>query len=272
MHTVLGLLLLGVVLVPTGEVPATYGGAPAASVAASAAGPGGRHVLHVAGERRTYELHRPAGAGAHPPLVVALHGLGGSGAGFRAYSGWDDVAARTGALVAYPDSFTEGWRSQPDADQDVRFLTALVRRLVARAGVDRDRVYVTGHSSGGFMSFRMACDRSGLVAGIGPVAGAQVPDCAREPGPVRVAAVHGTADEVVPYAGYGGLPSARESARRWVRHDRCAPRPQMRRSGRLQVATWSRCDGRSAVRLTTVRGGDHGYPAAASRWIWRFLD
>lgn len=272
MHTLLGLLLLGAILVPTGEVPATYGGDPAAPAAAPGAARADRHVMRVAGERRSYELYRPAGAGAHPPLVVALHGLGGSGSGFRGYSGWDDVARRAGALVAYPDSYTEGWRSQPGAGQDVRFLTALVRRLVDREGVDRDRVYVTGHSSGGFMSFRMGCDRSRLVAGIGPVAGVQVPDCAREPGPVRVASVHGTADDTVPYAGYGGLPSARESARRWARHDGCAPRPRVRRAGGVRTDTWTRCDARSAVRLTTVRGGDHGYPAAASRWIWRFLD
>jgi polyhydroxybutyrate depolymerase len=268
MHTVLGLLLLGAVLVPTGEAPATYGG-PGAEAGAA---PTGRHVLHVAGERRTYELYRPPGVGDRPPLVVALHGLGGSGAGLRGYSGWDDVASRVGAVVAYPDSFTDGWRSQPDADQDVRFLTALVRRLVAREGVDRERVYVTGHSSGGFMSFRMACDRSGLVAGIGPVAGAQAPDCAREPGPVRVVAVHGTADETVPYAGADWLPSAHESVRAWVRHNRCAPHPRRDRERALRTETWRRCAGRAGVRLISVRGGDHGYPAVASRWIWRFLD
>lgn len=264
MHTLLGVLLLGAVLVPTGEIPATYDGSGSAGPTRSV------HALQVAGERRTYELYRPPGAGARPPLVVALHGRGSSGRELRAYSGWDAVADRAGAVVAYPDSFTEGWRSEPGARQDVRFLTRLIGRLVAREDVDRSRVYVTGHSSGGFMSFRMACDRSGLVAGIGPVAGAQTPDCAREPGPVRVAAVHGTADDVVPYAGADWLPSAHDSVRAWVRHNDCAPRPRTTRTGRIRTETWRGCD--AAVRLVSVRGADHGYPPAASRWIWRFLD
>lgn len=250
MRTLLGLLLLTGLLV---AVPATTTGPASAA------------------EGRTYEIHRAPDRGKNPPLIVALHGSFGSGARFEEVSGWDAIADEAGAIVVYPDAAGTVWHSEEGSTTDVRFLSRLIRRMVAEEGVDPDRVYVTGHSSGAFMAQRMACDRSGLVAGIGPVAGARVPDCAHEPGPVRVAAVHGTADETVPYDGRGPIPSAHEIARRWVRHNGCDPQARRRAGDERVVETWRGCDAGARVRLTSVVGAGHEYPAAASRWVWRFL-
>ena len=76
------------------------------------------------GEARVYRVFDPAGRDAKKPaaLIVALHGAGGNGAKFQRRSGWDDVAERAGALVAYPSSFERGWRN--NGDVDVRFLYA----------------------------------------------------------------------------------------------------------------------------------------------------
>jgi polyhydroxybutyrate depolymerase len=230
------------------------------------------HTIRMPGERRTYRLVVPTTGAEGAPLVVALHGLYGSGEQFQLSSGWDDVAVAAGAVLAYPDSYAPGWRSSPTEAQDVKFLARLVKRVTRRQGTDPRRVYVVGHSSGGFMSYRFACDRADLVAAIGPVAGAPLPDCAESPNrPVPVISVHGKADTVVPY--HGGhpqlpgqpplaveLPSAHEMARRWAAHNDCRPGPRRARSGLVVTKTWGHCDRHARVRLISIGRWPHTYP------------
>ncbi|GAB3250693.1 PHB depolymerase family esterase [Nocardioides dilutus] len=242
------------------------------------------------GERRTYRLVVPTTGAGGAPLVVALHGLYGSGERFQLTSGWDRVAVEEGAVLVYPDSYTAGWRSRPTEAQDVMFLAKLIKGVTRRQGTDPRRVYVVGNSSGAFMSYRFACDRADLVAAIGPVAGAPLADCAEPPSrPVPVVSVHGKADTVVPY--HGGhpqlpgqppgdveLPSAHEMARRWAAHNGCRPGP--RRAGTVPVVTktWGHCDRHARVRLISISRWPHEYPTTeagapvdAATVQWSFL-
>ena len=287
---------LAAILVVAGSGPAaswaasTTAPAAPAPTAATTSTTSTTGLMVVSGEERSYELFVPSSAGAAPPLIVALHGLYGSGARFRTASGWDAVAARAGAVVAYPDAYESGWRSQAGEFRDVRFLTRLVARLVDDEHVDPHRVYVVGHSSGAFMSYRLACTRSRIVTAIGPVAGSPVTDCEREPTRgVPVISIHGTADEVVPYGGGEphvpgmpttgvDLPSAREVARRWVQHNRCEPTPRTKRSSGARRDTWQGCRDRARVRLVSIKGWSHTYPGPgsgsavnATTTTWRYL-
>ena len=61
----------------------------------------------------------------------------------------------------------------------VAYLRAIIRDVMARYPVDRRRVFVVGHSNGGFMAYRMACEASDLVTGVVSLAGATWKDPAR---------------------------------------------------------------------------------------------
>jgi hypothetical protein len=86
---------------------------------------------------------------------------------------------------------------------DVKYITGLVEEAAKYFAVDMKRVYLMGHSNGGFMSHRIACDRSDLVAAIVNVAGATWYDAEKcgDPEPVSVLQVHGTWDTVIYYDG-----------------------------------------------------------------------
>jgi polyhydroxybutyrate depolymerase len=248
------------------------------------------HSMTVDGEHRTYRLVVPETGSEGAPLVVALHGLRGSGERFQRVSGWDDVAVAAGAVLAYPDSYAAGWRSRPEETADVTFLSRLIQRIARRQGTDPRRVYVVGSSSGAFMTYRLACDRAGLVAAIGPVAGAPVMDCSTPPSrPVPVISMHGREDAVVPYDGGQpqppgkppsdvDLPSAHQTAKRWAAHNGCRPEPRRARTGAVVTKTWGHCDRRAWVRLVVLGGWPHQYPttqagapADAPTLQWSFL-
>jgi polyhydroxybutyrate depolymerase len=151
---------------------------------------------------------RPA-ASVLTPLVVVLHGLGGTGADAHGY-GWDAV---DGVAVAYPDGVGGSWNAggccgpaHERGVDDVARLDALVARMVAEDGVDPDRVYAVGFSNGAMMAYAWACG-SHTLAGIGVVGGARVAPCP-DPGSVAVVAVHGDADRSVRIGGGVGPRSA----------------------------------------------------------------
>ena len=165
-------------------------------------------TLRTADGDRTATVHRGASAAAGAPLVVVLHGAGGTASDVRAHLGWDALADREGLMIAYPDGLDRTWNAGaccgPARDRgvdDVAFLDALVAVMRRDDGVGD--VYAVGFSNGAMMSYAWACARPGALAGIGPVAGALTVDCPA-PAPLTVVAVHGTRDERVPVEGGRG--------------------------------------------------------------------
>ena len=102
------------------------------------------------------------------PLIVSLHGFGGSSADQIAYVPLHERVNTDGFALLLPNNGTvdgEGNRfwnptdrccdSGKTGEDDVAYLTELVAR--AREVKDFGPVYFFGYSNGGFMSYHMAC-------------------------------------------------------------------------------------------------------------------
>jgi polyhydroxybutyrate depolymerase len=226
-------------------------------------------TVRTADGDRTAVVHRPRTAGPGAPLVVVLHGAGGSGADVRANLGWDGLADRDGFVVAYPDGLHRTWNAGgccgPARDRrvdDVGFLDALVAAVRRDAGTGP--VHAVGFSNGAMLAYAWACARPGALAGIGPVAGARVVDCPT-PAPLTVVAVHGTADERVPVAGGRGpsgadFPSLDASLAPFRAAAGCpAPAPVATPPARVDDRT---CAGGRRVVGAVVEGLPHTWPGA----------
>jgi polyhydroxybutyrate depolymerase len=227
--------------------------------------------LVVAGHRRSYRVHRPATLPEHPPLVVVLHGGLGSGEQAEAAYGWDAVADREGFVVAYPDGLGRAWdvgggccgESGRTGVDDVAFVTGAVLSLEDDVALDPTRVYATGISNGGMLSYRLACD-SGLFAAVAPVAATELGACA-DPAPLSVLHVHGLADGNVRYDGRPGQgfahidgPPVADVVAGWRRVDDCSA-PTTSTNGPVTTVVAACPEGRS-VELVTIAGAGHQWP------------
>jgi polyhydroxybutyrate depolymerase len=170
---------------------------------------------------------------------------------------------------------------------DVAYLAGLVEEIGQHHAVDPKRVYFVGHSNGGFMSHRMACDRSDLVAAIGSLAGATWLDpskCAPTE-PVAALQIHGTVDDTVSYVGETingvGYPSAVGTVQTWAELDGCALSPEAGAAMDLEATipgeetSVSRyatgCKPGGAAELWTITGGGH-LPGLGAEFAPRLVD
>ena len=174
------------------------------------------------GVQREYILVTPDTAPPGPrPLVLVLHGHLGTaanalGGGLRPspLSVWNDIVDREKILVLAPQGLKgadkqTGWRdcrrddtNNPRTD-DVAFISAAVRKLVAEKRADPARIYAMGMSNGSMMSLRLALEMRPALAAIAAASGtmAAQSDCARATHPVSVLIIHGTDDPLAPYQG-----------------------------------------------------------------------
>jgi polyhydroxybutyrate depolymerase len=240
------------------------------------------HTISVGGLDRTYRVYKPEGLPASAPLVVMLHGGFGSAEQAQRAYGWDQLADSAKFVVAYPDGLNRAWnvnggccgRPSRDGIDDVAFITAAVADIGGNVGIDHTRVYATGISNGGMMSYTLACN-TGTFAAIGPDSATQLDPC-RAPHPTSVMHIHGTADRLIRYDGGQGAgvahidgPSVTDLNAFWRNVDQCGA-PAATTDGAVTTSTAGCADNRSVV-LITVDGGGHEWPAFATQTLWQFF-
>ena len=167
------------------------------------------HFIKVDGIQRRYLLHLPPGwtQQTKAPLVLMLHGGGGTPehTGARELDKYGDPK---GFMIAYPEGLNRSWNDgrliKGRPYDDVGFLSALIDELVQKYNADPKRVYVTGMSNGGFMSFTLACRIPDKIAAIAPVVASMGPGAIEDCHPKRsipVLMINGTADPLVKFEG-----------------------------------------------------------------------
>lgn len=278
---------------------------PSGSVAPASTSPvtaAGRHVsatlTDASGRVRSYHLYIPAAAD-HPdapvPLLVVLHGGGGSGTHIESRAGFDAIADGAGFIAVYPDAVRPpngalptwnagdccGYAARTGID-DVGFVRDLISTLSSGYPIDPHRVFVAGYSNGGMLAYRVACQLSDVVAAVG-VQSATLEFSPCQPSrPVSLLHIHGTADDHVPLDGGRGTAGRSRAdytpvltaAATVATADGCGPTPAAvpdpDRSG-AQVRDWTGCPPGIAVRLVTVAGAGHTWLPDSASSIWSFL-
>jgi len=271
-----------------------------------------QYLIHD-GRIRTYIVHLPpVYDGKKPlPLIIALHGGGGNAQHMEEKTGFSLKADEEGFIVVYPDGtgrlrnrfltwnagYCCGYAFENNVD-DVGFIRVLIKKLQNTYKIDSNRIYVTGHSNGAMLTYRVGAELSDVIAAIAPVAGSIGGYATNESSlwiipeptyPVSVIVIHGRLDSHVPYDGGHGKNasgsrvdlSVNESIAFWVEYNGCNPTPQtnITNNGSVIVDTYSGGRNGTEVVLYTLVNGGHWWPGSnyqyqnfsATDVIWDFF-
>jgi polyhydroxybutyrate depolymerase len=233
----------------------------------------GTQTIDVGGLSRSFILDLPTGYQSSKayPLLFGFHGRGFSATEFRSasYGNLLSVAGRA-AIVVHPDAAGDAdaeryWETEND--QDVLFFDAMLDALTEGLCVDEARVFAAGHSSGGYFTNVLGCQRGDVLRAIAPVAGGGpfgtgggAPSCER---PLSAWIAHAEDDQTVPF------PNGEGSRDYWLESDDCSdssfesvdPNPCVAYDG---------CARGLAVRWCVYDGG-HDWPSFATQGIWEFF-
>ncbi len=134
------------------------------------------------------------------PLLVALHGMGGDeNSLFDSYANGllKREAERVGFLVVCPKGRDSASMYRGAAEQDVLDAMADVERTYH---VDAARIYLMGHSMGGYGTWSIAMDHPDIFAALGPISGGGAPAGMIKIRHIPAYVVHGDDDRTVPVA------------------------------------------------------------------------
>jgi polyhydroxybutyrate depolymerase len=175
--------------------------------------PGVEKTIQVDGRQRHYIVFIPEKVTSPAPVVVALHGGGGTARRMERNTKFDDLAEQDGFIAVYPESVGGNWndgrgvefmQAQRENVDDVKFIKAILDDVAKDHKIDRGRVFATGISNGGFMSHRLAAEASDAIAAVAPVVGGMAPAVAdkfRPRFPVSILIVQSDSDPLVPIDG-----------------------------------------------------------------------
>jgi polyhydroxybutyrate depolymerase len=242
-------------------------------------------TIVVDGRARSYTLNLPPDYydGSDFSLVIALHGGGGTGEQFEKSSRLTEKANAAKFAIVYPDGVqspgllkARTWNAGACCDyasenkiNDVKFISELIDKLVAAYKINPKKVYATGHSNGGMMSYRLACEISHKIAAIAPNASTMVmtqPCTASRPVPILH--MHSILDKNVPYTGGSGSgvskhynPPIDSVLNVWQGKNQCAqPARVMVDNSRYTFTKWYDCLNNVSIHYYLTKDGGHSWP------------
>jgi len=194
------------------------------------------------GRTRTYKVVDLSNGEDDVPMVLVVHGFGGSAEAMSAYTGIEAALAEAGvdAVVVYPngsgadEGSPQSWNAGgccPFAMygpvDDVSFFTRLISTVEADYSTDPDQVWFVGHSNGGMMGYRLACEVADKISAMGVAAGALMTDSCAPSRPINLLHLHGELDAVVPLNGGDAIgivfPTTQASVNRYADAAGCDP-------------------------------------------------
>lgn len=182
------------------------------------------------------------------PLVVLLHGFSGTAEIEDTYLMMRYRVSSRGFILLTPDgsALPKGTTTPDGGDvsglqfwnatdfccdfkktnvDDVGYLSKLIETVKLKYNVDPDRIYIFGHSNGGFMANRLACEMGGQIAGIASLAGGTFADAGkcRAPTPVAYLQIHAEDDRKIPFEnGPPEMAGGRLTVQQWTTKNGCA--------------------------------------------------
>lgn len=234
-------------------------------------------TLTVNGTSRSMSVYVPNGLPENAPLMITMHGMNQDVPYHISTSEWEQVADTAKLLVVYPQGLSNRWDISGTTDTD--FILAIIAAMENQYGINRNRVYLSGFSMGGMMTYHAATVIADQIAAFAPVSGYLMggPNT-NSSRPIPIIHTHGTSDDVVVYDGVQRCIDA------WVRRNNCPtsavvtnPYPSSKPNSSTTKSYWGRGDDGVEIVLMTLAGKGHWWSedlaggTHTSSEIWKFI-
>lgn len=218
------------------------------------------------------------------PLVINMHGFSTDAAFHMDYTQYNKTADTARCIVVYPNGWEKRWSTgttfgiTTDID-DVGFLSEMMDRLIVLYNVNPRKIFSTGYSAGGFMSYKLGCDLTNRIAGIAPNASSMTFDNYSSCVPARVMpliAANGTGDAIVPLAGIpDNFPRIDSIVRFWQQFNGCdaspvtdtLPNTVTSDGSRVVRLTFTNCTNAITTTYYRILNGGHTWPGAEDAFV-----
>ena len=245
-------------------------------------------------KNRQFFIYQGSSYSGNAPVLFVLHGYTSRALWIMNYSGFQSIADEFGFLVIYPQGTllpstgqthwnVGGWTTSSTTD-DVSFINSLINFIDDEYSIDPKRIYSTGMSNGGYMSYKLACDLSSKIAAVVSVTGSmtyETVDGCNPAHPTSVAQIHGLQDSVVSYYGSAWSKPIEEVMEYWANNNNCSNESNSSEitgsNGGGTHDVFSECDNQTSVELFLMIIMGHDWPSLnnhdiqASTTIWDFL-
>lgn len=239
------------------------------------------------GMKRSYFIHLPPEYSPQEklPLVLVLHGGMGNAKNIARITSFSDYADKENFIVAYPNgsgrfenkllTWNAGFcchYSKENNIDDIGFISAFLDFLVEKYSIDSKRIYATGISNGGMMSYCIGAQLSHKITAIAPVAasyGANNQTIPEPSEPVSILIIHGMQDKVIPYSGgkgsnpvYLSFYSVEDSTLFWIRRNNCIPIAvhEELADGTVFINRYTGGENETSVVTCLLKNGAHAWP------------
>ena len=184
-----------------------------------------KQTINVGTATREMLVYVPADLPEKAPMVISLHGASQDPNYQMNQTHWNEVADTAKILVVYPKGNGNFW--DISGSGDVKFIETIMKTMQKKYHVDKNRIYISGFSMGGMMTYHCMTKLGSVVAAFGPVSG--IPVDYRNPVVVRnvpIMHIHGTGDDVVKWEGdpnhaAGGYGRIDDYVKKWAAAEEC---------------------------------------------------
>lgn len=239
--------------------------------------------LFVDNRFRTFLTHTPTEySGLQKlPLIIAMHGGFGNAFNLQNQSQLSVKADQEHFIVVYPEGAKGGlfnirtWNAgvccghaAASNIDDVQFIDELIQYMIANFSVDENRIYATGMSNGGFMSYRLACEMPDKIAAIAPVACSMTMDICMPSNPVPIIHFHSAQDANVLFSGGYGIgasshysPPLDSIFNVWSSLNNCViENDTLIDNNDYALVNWRECDCVADIEYYLTQDGGHSWP------------
>jgi len=250
------------------------------------------YTVKHGGMDREFIVHVPPSYNPQKPIpiVFAFHG-GGGVMDYLANEryGFKSKADKSGFIVVFPNGYSN-FRSGKFATwnaggccanardkniDDIGFIRAMIKDITSKMNIDKTRIFATGMSNGGMLSYRVACELSDVFKAIASVAGTDSTSNCKPVKPISIMHIHAKDDERVFFNGGAGFKnrakvtdftSVPDTISKWVALNGCQNKPDRVKSvNGAYCDLYSGCKDGVQVKLCVTETGGHSWPCGTKR-------